>query len=155
MLQAFNQYKVVDIDLSAPQCDWLPASRFTTMHLQQIQEIWKSEYLLGDTVKSTLHSICRLSSYPWVRKQGADTFPTLLWETGVVVVLITNSTMSTQPPYGVVYRGQTGHFDSQGIHMTQLALLQPRGNYGSLRHRGEGSCKLKQRVSHIKPENKS
>ena len=76
MLHVFNQYNVVDIHLSAPQCDWLPASLFTTVHLQQIREIWKLEYLLGINVKSTLHSnICRLSSYPWVRREGGRYIP--------------------------------------------------------------------------------
>lgn len=57
------------------------------------------------------------SSHPQVGKEEADIQSRLLWETGVVVVLILNSTMSTQPPYGVVHWGQTGHFDSQGIKL--------------------------------------
>lgn len=152
MLQVFNQYKVVDIHLSAPQCDWLPASLFTTMHLQQIQEIWKSEYLLGINVKSTLHyNICRLSSQPWVRKQGRYIPDSLVRDWSRRRVNDKQHNVHMESYTG----GRRGILTVRGSIWPQLALLQPRGNYCSLRHRGEGSCKLKQRVSRIKPENKS
>ena len=70
-------------------------------------------------------AVCHLT--PEWGEKGADTFPTLSWETGVAAVLITNSTMSKQPPYGVIYRGQTGHFDSQGIHMTTAGITPAPG----------------------------
>lgn len=91
-------------------------------------------------------------------KEEVDIQSQLLGETGVVVVLIPNSTMSTQPPYGVIHGGRQGILTVRGsncFHMTTAGITPGPGPLRLPRSPSRGLVQTQQRVSCIKPENKS